>query len=138
MQAKVIESLENTRCFKSVSRPIDGVEPDAQIILDIRNFNVVLQPKAEAAVGISAKFASRGKLMGAQAFREKVALANPDATGAVAALDAAFGKGVKALSAWAVQMAAEMPPPVAQDEIEPPPAPPSPPPPPAPSQGKKP
>lgn len=136
MQAKVIESLENTRCFKSVSRPIDGVEPDAQIILDIRNFNVVLQPKAEAAVDLSARFASKGKLVGAQTFREKAALANLDATSAVTALDTAFGKGVKALAAWAVQMAAQMPPPVAQEELEPAPEPA--PPAASPPQGKKP
>ena len=109
MQAKAIETLENTHCFKSVSRVIDGVEPDAQVILDIRNFNVVLNPEPAAEVDVSAKFAASGQLVGSQAFNERVALASTDAAGAAAALNTAFGKIMTSLASWAVRMAAASP-----------------------------
>lgn len=126
VQAKTIQSLENTRCFKSVSRSIDGVEPDAQIVLDIRDFNIVLQPAAEADVDISAKYAAGGKIASSQAFRESVPLSSNDGTGAATTLDAAFGKAMRALTAWAAGVAAANPHVAAEPDLPPPPPPPAP------------
>lgn len=104
MQSKVIESLENTHCFRAVTRVIDNVEADGQVVLDIRNFSVTTTPSAVADFEVSAKFVSKGKIFGTKIFHEKKDLASVDAPGAGAALDAAFGKVVTALVPWVAHL----------------------------------
>lgn len=105
VQAKVIESLENTKCFRSVTRPIDTLETDLQLVLDIRTF-AILAPELKADVDVSAKLVSSdGKVLGSRLIHETAELKTPDAANAVAALDKAFGKMQKVLVPWTTSLA---------------------------------
>ncbi|CFX62537.1 conserved protein of unknown function [Candidatus Filomicrobium marinum] len=106
VQAKVIESLENTKCFRSVTRPIDALESDLQLVLDIRTFAILAGPDLKADVDISANLVSSdGKVLGSRVIHEMAGLTAPDASDAVAALDGAFGKALRVLIPWATGLA---------------------------------
>lgn len=116
VQAKVIESLENSKCFRSVTHAIDGLQADLQLVLDIRSFAIVSEPDLMADIDVSAKLVSNdGKVLGSQLIHEAASLKTPDAANAAAALDDAFGKMVKVLVPWITGVATE------HAEAEPPP-----------------
>ncbi|WP_072390747.1 MlaD family protein [Hyphomicrobium sp. CS1GBMeth3] len=93
VQSKVIESLEGTGCFGSITRPLDTLEPSDQLQAEIRQFAVVLKPEPKAEVEITVKLVSAGgKIEGSRVFHESAPLAAIDAPSAIAALDGAFGK----------------------------------------------
>jgi phospholipid/cholesterol/gamma-HCH transport system substrate-binding protein len=117
VQAKVVESLENSHCFRSVTRNIDGLQSDVQLVLDIRNFSIAPGPNATADLDISAKVISNdGKNLGSKVIRESTPLKSSDSAAAAAAIDDVFGKMIRELTPWvastsAMAAKAEPPPP---------------------------
>jgi phospholipid/cholesterol/gamma-HCH transport system substrate-binding protein len=117
VQAKIVESLENSNCFRSVTRNIDGLQSDVQLVLDIRNFSISANPQPAANLDVSAQvISSDGKTLGSKVFRESSVLKATNASEAAAVLDDAFGKMIRQLSPWvasvsAKRVKAEMPPP---------------------------
>lgn len=117
VQAKIVESLENSNCFRSVTRNIDGLQSDVQLVLDIRNFSISANPQPAANLDVSAQVISNdGKTLGSKVFRESSVLKAANASEAAAALDDAFGKMIRQLSPWvaslsANQVKAQLPPP---------------------------
>jgi phospholipid/cholesterol/gamma-HCH transport system substrate-binding protein len=110
IQATVIESLENSRCIRSVTRPIDGLQADLQLVLDIRSFAILADGDPKADIDVSAKVVSTdGKNLGSLVIREKAALNTIDPAGAVAALDQAFAKMIKELVPWVAGVSASAP-----------------------------
>ena len=104
VQAKLIESLEISGCFLSVTRPLDGVSPDFRLILDIRDFRIALTPESVAIAAISAQLVGDPDgVVAARAFHETVPLAATDAASAVAALDTAFARILRQLVPWTVE-----------------------------------
>lgn len=117
VQAKVVESLENSRCFRSVTRNIDGLQSDLQLVLDIRNFSISPDPQPVADLDVSAKLISNdGKNLGSKVLSASSALKSTSASGAATALDEAFGNMIRQLTPWVAEVStnpakASVPPP---------------------------
>jgi phospholipid/cholesterol/gamma-HCH transport system substrate-binding protein len=109
VQAKLIESLENSHYFQSVGRPVDGYEADRQLITEVRAFRIVAAPTASANVAISAKILSNGRIIATHVFDVSVPIAAVDPSGAVAGLNQAFAEILKQLVAWVAATPAEPP-----------------------------
>jgi phospholipid/cholesterol/gamma-HCH transport system substrate-binding protein len=108
-QAKVVESFENSGYFQIVSRPVEGVEADDQLLLELRTFRIVTAPQLAAAIGFSAKIVSGGRIAATRVFDATVPIAATDAASAVAGLNAAFLQATKELVLWTAQNAATQP-----------------------------
>jgi phospholipid/cholesterol/gamma-HCH transport system substrate-binding protein len=111
VQAKLIESLENSHYFQSVGRPVDGYEADRQLITEVRAFRIVAAPTASANVALSAKILSNGRIIATHVFDVSVPIAAVDPSRAVAGLNQAFAEVLQQLVLWAANTPAEPPPP---------------------------
>lgn len=101
VQAKLIETLENSHIFRSVTRPTEGLEADQQLITDIRSFRIDASPTPRAHVSISAKLLSGGHVGAARVFDVSVPIGTAlDAPSAVGALNQAFNDVMRQLVAW--------------------------------------
>jgi phospholipid/cholesterol/gamma-HCH transport system substrate-binding protein len=100
IQAKVIQALDNSGYLSAVSRPLDGLAADYQLLLDIRAFQIAgLEEPAE--VELAAKILGNGgRIMAGKVFAAQVSAPSADAPAAIAALDEAFGKAAVELAAW--------------------------------------
>ncbi|HEX2842855.1 ABC-type transport auxiliary lipoprotein family protein [Hyphomicrobium sp.] len=105
VQAKVIESFENSGCFDAVTRPIDNLEQSDQLQTEIRQFAILMKPQPTADVEITVKLVSAGgKILGSRVFDQRALLSAVDAPSAVAALDTAFGKVLADAVPWVAQL----------------------------------
>jgi phospholipid/cholesterol/gamma-HCH transport system substrate-binding protein len=105
VQSKVIESLEGSGCFAAVTRPLDNLEQSEQLQTEIRQFAVRMTPAPTADIEIATKLVSAGgKIEGSRVFHESMPLKTTDAPGAVAALDATFGKVLEGVVPWVAQL----------------------------------
>ena len=109
LQAKIVESFENSNYLGAVARPIEGLNADYQLALDLRSFRGFQPapaagnplPGAGAHVAFAAKiFGGDGRIVGSRTFEAAVPAPETKATGAAAALDQAFGKAVSDLVVW--------------------------------------
>lgn len=108
MQAKLIQSFENSGCFRSVNRPNDGLESDFQLLTEIRTFKFATSPTPEATIEISARIlASGGQVVAARVFRETAPASAAAAPAAVAAYDDAFARLGTALELWTAEATAK-------------------------------
>jgi phospholipid/cholesterol/gamma-HCH transport system substrate-binding protein len=105
LQEKLIQSFENYDIAHAPLRPNDAVQPDHQLLLDIRSFQVVGEGDAlEAEIGFSAKIIDKdGKLISAKLFQQSAKLADAAPPAAVAAFDKAFDAIAKQLVPWTVE-----------------------------------
>ncbi|MGE0751409.1 MAG: ABC-type transport auxiliary lipoprotein family protein [Variibacter sp.] len=103
VQSRIIQSFENAD-FMKVSRPLDNISSEFQLVLDVRNFQIIAGDKPTATVEIVAKLLDKdGQIRAGNVFR--AAHAAPESAGAaaaVAALNIAFGKVTTALVPWAL------------------------------------
>ena len=118
VQAKLIESLENTKCFAAVGRPaFDSPEQSAQVQAEVRGFAVTLEPTPTANVEIALKVANAaGKITDQHVYRASAQLADVDSPGAVKALDAAFGKVLAEAVPWLTTLSIDAAPDKADDD----------------------
>lgn len=101
VQSSFVESFENAGFLGQVSRPVDGVTADFQLITDIRNFQILAGTPTTADVEFSVKILnSEGHVAGARLFHANSQLHSEDAVGAASALDAAFGSMLPDLVVW--------------------------------------
>lgn len=101
VQSSFVQSFENAGFLGQVSRPVDGMTADFQLVTDIRNFQILAGTPAAADVEFSAKILnSEGHVVGARLFHANSPLHSEDAVGAASALDAAFGSMLPDLVAW--------------------------------------
>lgn len=101
VQAKILQAFEDAKCFDAVARPLDGLEAGYDLILEIRNFRIVMSPDPIADVEFSAKLvADKAKIVGFEVFHETEAVQALDPVAGLNALDAAFGKAVRGLVSW--------------------------------------
>ncbi|MFY9641315.1 MAG: ABC-type transport auxiliary lipoprotein family protein [Rhodomicrobium sp.] len=92
IQAKMLQSFENNGSLGEVNRPIDGVTPDYQLMMEVRRFQIVPAPEAAAEAEISAKLASGdGHVVAARVFNAKEPVSSKEEAEAARALNAAFG-----------------------------------------------
>ena len=114
VQAKLIESFENSGYFQAVSRPIDGFEADLQVHTDLRSFRILGGPQPTANVAFSAKILSNGQMIATRVFEASVPIAALDGRTATAGLNKAFDETVRKLVVWAAESAAVAPRPAQQ------------------------
>lgn len=118
LQTRIVQSFENGGYLGQVNRPIEGVTPDYQLLLDIRRFQLAAAPEPAADIELSAKvLAGDGRVVAARVFDAKEPAKSADAPDAAKALDAAFGKIAADLIVWtanAVAGGAENQPPSSQ------------------------
>lgn len=104
MQQKIIQSFDNSRYVGAVARPMEGLNADYQLLIEIRNFQIVLSPEKSADVEFAAKIVDdKGRIINTQIFRSTVPADVKDAPTAVAAFDQAFAKTLTELVTWAAK-----------------------------------
>lgn len=110
LQVKIVRSLEDAGKFAGVSRPLEGLTSDFQLVMDIRKFQILSSLAAEVELGCKI-LGANGRVIANRIFRASVAVEAPGVSGAVAALDKAFGQVGAGIVSWTVDAANEPPPP---------------------------
>jgi phospholipid/cholesterol/gamma-HCH transport system substrate-binding protein len=106
VQARIVQSFENSNYLGAVARPLEGLNSDYQLAIDLRTFQVL----TEAASGTSGRvarveFAAKiigegGRIVGSHTFDATASASDPNVPAAAAALDQAFGRAVTDLVIW--------------------------------------
>ena len=101
LQSRLIQTFENAKLLRSVSRPGDGVSPDRALAWDVRRFEMDTAT-GQAVVDISVKILdSSGRVLAGQIFTAQTpGDANQGATASIA-LDAASNQVLRQIVAWA-------------------------------------
>jgi len=101
LQARIIQSFENAKFLGTVTKPIDGITPKYQILIDLRRFQITTSDKPVADVEFSAKIvAEEGKVVTARIFHVTAPAKVTNAAAAATALNEAFQKAVTELVVW--------------------------------------
>ena len=102
VQARLIQTFENTSQVKAVSRPGDRVSADYLLNTDIRAFQIS-SATGEAVVEISAKLVNdkSGRIGSARVFSARVPVSGVDAASAARGLDQALSKVLLDIVRWA-------------------------------------
>ena len=101
IQARLLQSLENTGRLRSVSRPGDKVAADTLLVTEIRAFDIAAGSR-EAVVDISAKLVSdaTGAVVAARVFQARVPVAEVNAGSAANGLDRALSTVLAEIVRW--------------------------------------
>lgn len=103
VQAKLIETFENTGRVKAVAKPGEGLVIDFQIVTNIRAFQANLgNGVSQAQVAISVKLVSdrSGTVVRSKVFNQVVPLASSGALDVVTAIDSAFDSVARDIVSW--------------------------------------
>jgi phospholipid/cholesterol/gamma-HCH transport system substrate-binding protein len=106
LQARIVQSLENSNYLGAVARPVEGLNADYQLAIDLRSFQVTTQVAGGASgpmaqVEFAAKIiGENGRIVGSRTFEAAAPVPDPKVPAAAAALDQAFGKAVTDLAVW--------------------------------------
>lgn len=110
VQAKIIQALDNSNYLGGVSRPMDGLAADYQLLIDIRAFQLSGAPGEAAEVEFAAKvLGGSGRIVAGKVFAAKVSPVSAEAREAIAALDEAFGKATVELAVWVANVLQSQP-----------------------------
>jgi phospholipid/cholesterol/gamma-HCH transport system substrate-binding protein len=104
VQAKLLRYLEDAGKFAGVSRPLEGVTGDRQLMIDIRKFHISRDLVAEVELGCKL-LGDNGRIIATRIFRESIKAETQGAPATVAALESAFGRTVAEIVAWTAHMA---------------------------------
>ncbi len=101
IQAKIVQSLDNSHYFKAVVRQAEDLKSDYRLMLEIRTFQISTGPQTAAECELSAKVVGEdGRIVATQVFRGAVPTKVSDAAAAAAALNQAFEKVASELVPW--------------------------------------
>lgn len=104
LQAKIIQSFENSEAVRAVARPMEGLVADYQLLIDLRTFQVTSGESAAAEIEFGAKIMSdKGRIIGSRTFEATVPTTDTNTPAAVAALNTAFGKAAIDLVIWTAE-----------------------------------
>jgi phospholipid/cholesterol/gamma-HCH transport system substrate-binding protein len=104
LQTKIIRGLEDANAFAGISRPLEALHVDFQLLIDVRTFRLVASPSGTAEVELAGKILdAKGHIVATQVFAASTRVEGETATAAVAALDQAFSKAGSELMTWAVR-----------------------------------
>jgi phospholipid/cholesterol/gamma-HCH transport system substrate-binding protein len=106
IQLKLLRALEDAGGFAGVSRPMEGVTGDLQLVLDLRKFQIGPNLAAEVEIG-SKLLGSNGRIVATRTFRASLPAEGHGAPASVAALDKAFNQVGGDLLVWTAQAANE-------------------------------
>jgi phospholipid/cholesterol/gamma-HCH transport system substrate-binding protein len=111
VQAKIIQALDNSGYLGAVSRPMDGLAADYQLLIDIRAFQMAAKPGDAAEVELAAKvLGNSGRIVAGKVFAAKASPTSAEAPAAIAALDEAFGRATVDLAVWVANVLQGHPP----------------------------
>jgi cholesterol transport system auxiliary component len=101
LQARLVETLQNSGRVRAAAVPGQGLLIDYQLLLDVRAFEVTGDA---AVVDFSVRLMDdrNGRVMRARVFRYAVGLAARDNANMVAALDAAMDMAFTDIAGWAL------------------------------------
>lgn len=101
LQSRLIQTFENARLLRSVSRPGDGVTADRGLTWDVRRFEMDAQT-GQAVVDISVKLLdTSGRVLAGQIFTAQAPGDPNQGASASAALDVAANSVLRQIVAWA-------------------------------------
>ncbi len=102
VQAKLIETFENTDRIRAVAKPGEGLVIDYQVVSDIRSFEASVGGVKQALVSISVKLVSdrTGKVVRSKVFTETSPLSGTGSLDIVFGLDKAFDKVAREMVSW--------------------------------------
>ncbi len=103
LQARIVQSFENSKYVGAVARPMEGLAADYQLVIDVRSFQVAPGPAGSPAAQV--EFAAKvvgdgGRIVGSRTFSAAAPASDVHAAGAAAAIDKAFGKAATDLVVW--------------------------------------
>jgi phospholipid/cholesterol/gamma-HCH transport system substrate-binding protein len=103
LQARIIQSFENSKYVGAVAPPMEGITADYQLVLDIRSLQIAPGPIGNpvAQVEFAAKLVDRsGRIVGSRTFNADAPAPDTHAAGAAAAIVKAFGEAATDLVVW--------------------------------------
>lgn len=99
VQMKVIRAIENAGLFTGVTRPLEGIGSDMQLLMDVRRFE--LERGTTAVVEVVAKTVDgKGRLTATSRFAAETQVTGSGTAAAVAALDRSFAQVIAAMTEW--------------------------------------
>ncbi|ACA19265.1 protein of unknown function DUF330 [Methylobacterium sp. 4-46] len=101
IQARLIQSLENARSLRAVSRPGDKIAADTLLVTEIRAFDIAAGSR-EAVVDLSAKLVSEatGSVVAARVFAARVPVADLSPGASANGLDRALSLVLADVVRW--------------------------------------
>jgi len=110
LQMKIIRSFEDANVFAGVGRPLEGLNADFQLLIDIRSFQMQASPSLAAEVEFTGKIVDKnGRIVATRIFRATAPADVASAPAAAAVLDRAFGKAAADLVPWVAQTIRDQP-----------------------------
>ncbi len=102
VQAKIVQSLENTRGLRGVGLPGEGLLIDYQLQTDLRAFELRIDGRNRAVVEIMARLVNdrNGRTRASRIFRAEAPAKSTSVRDAVAALNTATDAVLREMSAW--------------------------------------
>lgn len=102
LQARIVQTLENTGRLGGVGFPGDGLLIDYQLQTELRSFELRVDGPRRGLVELSAKLVNdrNGRAVGTRVFRAETAVSGEGPDKAIAALDASAGKVMADLASW--------------------------------------
>lgn len=105
LQSSLIDSFENYDIADAPLRVPDARQPDFQLLIDIRRFQIAVQPNPTVQIALSARLVDKsGKVVASRIFEESQSIDKVEPTAAVAAFDVAFGRIAKEMISWTVRV----------------------------------
>lgn len=101
VQARLLQSFENCDVARAPLRADSGVEGASRLLIDLRRFEIALEPQPQAIIALSARIIdANGHLRAAQLFQESGTIDALVPSNASTAFDKAFGALARKLIAW--------------------------------------
>jgi phospholipid/cholesterol/gamma-HCH transport system substrate-binding protein len=101
LQMKIMRGFEDRDVFAGISRPLEALSVDFQLLVDVRAFQLVASPKEAAEVQFAGKILdTKGRIVATQVFAATALLDGEGAAAAVAALDQAFLQAATEFMTW--------------------------------------
>ncbi|WP_244491833.1 ABC-type transport auxiliary lipoprotein family protein [Aureimonas sp. AU12] len=106
IQLRTLQAFQNTGRVGAVGVPGQGLAIDYQIVMELRRFEIALEPGANAVVEISVKALNdkTGVVRSTRIFRAVVPVASAGNPAYVAALDTAYGQVADEIVAWTLRL----------------------------------
>ena len=103
LQARLLESFENYDIAHAPLRSMDGVQADYQLLIDVRRFQITIDPEPVADIELSARILDKdGKVVASRLFQEAEKFDKIDPPTAATAFNDAFVRITRGMVAWTV------------------------------------
>lgn len=105
LQARIVQSFENSTRIRAVAKTQDRVNADYILVVDIRQFGIVAYDGPTAAVELSVKIVYQrgGRIAAATVLSSRVAAGGTSGSAATLALDQAFSDVLVQMVKWTSQ-----------------------------------